>query len=75
MLISLIHLTGYRVNWILPFGHYVIPFVLAMRNNTEEYIFNLTRLNFLLSRKMISNLGNFFLKDRHCRTSNFYYNN
>lgn len=53
MLISLIHLTGYHVNWILPFGHYVIPFVLAMRNNTEEYIFNLTRLNFLLSRNMI----------------------
>ena len=53
MLISLIHLTGYHVNWTLPFGRYLIPFVLAMRNNTEEYIFNLTRLNFLLSRNMI----------------------
>ena len=75
MLIILIHLPGYHVNWILPFGHYVIPFVLAMRSNTEEYIFNITRLNFLLSRNMIWNLGNFFLKDSHCRTSNFYCNN
>ena len=53
MLISLIHLTGYHVNWILPFGHYVIPFVLAMRNNTEEYVFKLTRLKFLLSRNIM----------------------
>ena len=53
MLISLIQFAGYHVNWILTFGYYVIPFVLARRNNTEEYVFKLTRSKFLLSRNIM----------------------